>query len=176
MGQPFTVGRLYESQLRRVVLVGINPGAGSRASYKQERLAVLQRFRAGDDSALLEYALAAERDVPLWANQRFLNRVEGLGLGLSQVAFGNLALCATAGNKYPGTMLTRCFERHSSLAIAALRPHVVVLMGSAATAFVVGARTAAPDATVVPMLHFAHREGHDAEAATCATVRALLNS
>jgi hypothetical protein len=47
MAQPFTVGRDYWTRERRLVLVGLNPGAAKDGGYKQERRKVLERFRGG---------------------------------------------------------------------------------------------------------------------------------
>lgn len=117
--RPFTVGSRYWDAPRRVVIVGINPEAGSTdawktPAYKQARKLAIERFKAGDDGALAQYALDAEVDVPLWGNGKYMARIERLGLALPDIAMGDIALCATQSNKYPGDFLRRCFGTHTT--------------------------------------------------------------
>jgi hypothetical protein len=95
---------------------------------------------------------------------------------LEVLAFINIALCATKENKYPRTMLARCFALHTAALAEALRPEVVLLSGSATHSFASEFGLRLPAARVIPMLHYAHREGAYVEQQEHARVRAAIAS
>ena len=113
--------------------------------------------------------------MPNWGHGRFRTfYIEGLGLRLDEIAFANIAWCATSGNRYPQLMLTECFDRFTRRLIELLSPTHVLLSGSKTHAFTSKVRAAAPKADVIEMLHYAHREGHDKEKIELDRVRASL--
>ncbi|MEI7815514.1 MAG: hypothetical protein WCJ13_12105 [Coriobacteriia bacterium] len=177
IAQPRWVGPRYESAKRRVVVVMLNPGSGeSRRDGADERSRQLIRaFADGSGSldAVFEHQAA---DMPNWSRGRLLRfYIDGLGLPLDEIAFANVAWCATRGNRYPGPMLTRCFERHTRELLTILDPDVVLLSGSATHRFAERTRGLLPDSRVVPMLHYAHREGRSAEARELQRVRSEIS-
>jgi hypothetical protein len=176
MAQPFTVGANYEPG--GVAIIGINPGAGKDAGYKQERKQALIRFEAGDDSALTDYWAALAGDAERFWNPKYLARIRRLGLALDRIAVGNIALCATAGNSYPKSMLRSCWERHSMQMIEALSPSAIVLLGGADNMGEFESRLASKGGgrRIIRMAHFAHREGNAYEDAECERVRRLLRT
>jgi hypothetical protein len=174
--QPFSIGCDYWTTSFRVVVAGINPGAGKTANYKQARKHALERFASGDDAALSDYFRNAEVDVPNWGNRRFLDRLNRLELRLREITIGNIALCATAGDQYPTWMLEACFVQHATRWLAMLAPHMVVLMGSATGPFTHRIRALLPpESEVCKMAHFAHRKGHAFEDSECIAVRRRLD-
>jgi len=174
MAQPFSIGANYKAG--GVVVVGINPGAAKDGSYKEARKQALDRFAAGDDTALTDYWSALATDAERFWNPKYLARLRRLGLAIDRIAVGNIALCATANNRYPSWMLQNCWSRYSMPMIEALRPGAVVLMGGSSVMrdFELKLGGSNRGCLVVRMAHFAHREGHAYENAECERIRTLL--
>jgi hypothetical protein len=156
----------------------LNPGGGtSYSSLTNQRLtAVLDGFGKGQ-VAMREVFEQQELDMPNWGRKgQFLPfYTKGLGLELESIAFGNIAWCATQGDKYPGPMLDRCFERHTSVLLQTLAPNTVLLSGSSAHRFQGRIQALLPGCSVVTMRHYAHRDGAAAEAQELERVRWLLH-
>src|SRR5205814_7171906 len=133
-------------------------------------------FTAGDNSALTDYWAALTKDAERFWNPKYLARLHSLGLGVENIAVGNIALCATEHNEYPMSMLRDCWSRHSSQMIEALRPGLVVLMGREGVMqeFAMKLRASSLGDHVIRMAHFAHREGNAYEETECERVRKLL--
>jgi hypothetical protein len=100
--------------------------------------------------------------------------LNGLYLDQDEVAFANVAWCATRDNVYPGTMLRRCFVWHTRPLLEALGPHVVLAAGAKAQAFAREISELSSKPQMIPILHHAHREGHVASQRNLARVRSLL--
>jgi len=174
MAQPFSIGPNYKQG--GVAVVSINPGASKDGDYKEARKHALDRFAAGDDTALTDYWAMLAMDAERFWNPRYLARLRRLGLAVDRIAVGNIALCATANNKYPKWMLQNCWSRHSMPMIEALRPGTVILMGGSSVMRDFELKLAAFNRgyQVIRMAHFAHREGHAFEDAECERIRVLL--
>jgi hypothetical protein len=174
MAQPFSIGANY--QPGGVAVVSINPGAAKDGGYKEARKQALDRFAAGDDTALTDYWAALATDAKRFWNPKYLGRLNRLGLSIDRIAVGNIALCATANNKYPAWMLRNCWSRHSMPMIEALRPATVVFMGGSSVMrdFEWSLSATNRGYQVIRMAHFAHREGHFYENAECDRIRVLL--
>lgn len=174
MAQPFSIGAKYRPG--GVAVVGINPGGAKDGGYKEARKQALDRFAGGDDSALTAYWEALATDVERFWNPKYLARLRRLELPLDSLAVGNIALCATAHNKYPKSMLQNCWSRHSSQMIETLNPAIVILMGgeSVMREFKTKMGIRNPKHLVIRMAHFAHREGNAFEEKECEKVRKLL--
>ena len=174
MAQPFSIGTEYRSG--GVAVVSINPGAAKDAGYKEARKQALDRFKSGDNKALTEYWAALATDAENFWNPKYLARLRRLGLTIESIAVGNIALCATAENDYPQSMLQNCWSRHSSQMINALRPGVIILMGGESVMHEFAKKLGASDLghRVIRMAHFAHREGNVHEDMECERVRELL--
>lgn len=174
--QPFAVGKFY--QPGGVALVGINPGASMDGGYKEARRVALDRFAAGDVSALESYWDALATDADNYWNPKYLTRIRALGLQVDQLLVGNIALCATAGNKYPKLMLRNCWARHTEGFLAHFAPGTLVLMGASGTVdeFLVRIRRSFPSLRAIRIAHYAHREGQTYEQAECARVRNFLGT
>ena len=174
MAQPFSIGAKY--RLGGVAVVGINPGGAKDGGYKEVRKQALDRFAGGDDSALTAYWAALATDMERLWNPDYLARLRRLELAVDRIAVGNIALCATAHNEYPKSMLRNCWSRHSSQMIEKLSPGIVILMGreSVMVEFETKLGMRSPKPLVIRMAHFAHREGHVFEEIECERVRKLL--
>ncbi len=174
--QPFAVGSGYRKG--GVALVGINPGAAVDGGYKEARRVALDRFAAGETAALMVYWDALASDAANHWNPRYLARVRSLGLRVEELLVGNLALCATAENKYPKAMLRSCWERHSERFLAHFAPGTLVLMGAEGTVgeFLRKAQVLLPSLRAVRIAHYAHREGAAYEEAECVKVRSFLRA
>jgi len=137
---------------------------------------LLQDFAAQGGTLRAIFAHQAT-DMPNWGAGKFTAfYFNGLGLSVSEVAFANIAWCATRGNKYPASMLNRCFERHTLPLLRALCPDVVLLSGSSAHGFRPAIERGLPQATVIPMLHYAHRGGSNVDNAEFVRIRAIIGS
>jgi hypothetical protein len=174
--QPFTVGTHYKRG--GVALLGINPGAAVEGAYKEARRAALDRFSAGDDAALTEYWDSLAQDAQNFWNKKYLARVRSLGLQINSLLIGNIALCATASNKYPKAMLRNCWSHHTAGLLKHYAPGVLVIMGSEGTVgeFLRSAKAALPSLRAIRIAHYAHREGIAHEQAECARVRKFLGA
>ena len=174
--QPFTIGDEY--QPGGTAVVSINPGASADGGYKEARMHALTRFAAGEDTALPEYWSALAKDAENFWNSRYLARLRALGLEIARIAVGNIALCATEHNKYPGWMLRKCWKTHSFRMLETLQPRVVILMSSETVmqTFEVALNASSIGSRVVRMAHFAHREGNAFEAAECKRTKDFLGT
>ena len=172
--QPFAVARNY----RRggVAIIGINPGASTDGGYKEKRKHALDCFASGKDAALEEYWDALATDAEQSWNPRYLARLRSLKLDLDSLFTGNIALCATAENRYPKKLLRNCWELHTASVLKAYAPGVVVFMGSEGVIgeFVRSSQNLLPESSIVRMAHYAHRKGKAYEAQECARVMQVI--
>jgi len=187
VAQPRWVGNKYWSAHSRVVVVMLNPGSGeARDGSADTRSSELLKAFAQGRGSLAAIMRHQAGDMPNWGrllrtedgkpngHQFTTFYLNGLNLNLEEIAFANVAWCATSGNKYPTGMPSACFERHTQPLLALLAPDVVLLSGSATHRFAAPIKHDVPGAKVVPMMHYAHREGASIEAAELARVRAHL--
>lgn len=176
--QPRWVGPGYHAANPRVLVVMLNPGQGDGPQLEQNLVLkdLLHQYkrRAVPFSDVLAFQ---GKHMQAWGRPqgRFLPfYTTSLGLALESLSFLNIALCATKENKYPRHMLARCFAAHTSSVAVALQPDVVLLSGSATHVFLSEFSRRLPGAQVLPIMHYAHREGADAEASELARVRSAL--
>ena len=177
VAQPRWVGPRYWESPCRVAILMINPGRSPSGSAKAR--AFLVQIRAFRDGApTLRRILDGQREaMESWAHGRFRGfYIDGLGLQFEDLAFANVAWCATANNSYPRTMLDRCFELHTGPLLSILRPTVVLASGSRAHDFGEKVRAIWPQATVIKMMHYAHRKGRAAEQRELTRVRSELRT
>lgn len=181
IAQPRWVGPSYWASKPRVAIVMLNPGSGeTRGDSKHEdspekrSLRLLQSFASGEGSLSAVFEHQAH-DMPNWGNGRFVSfYLTGLSLQQKDLAFANVAWCATSGNKHPSAMLKRCFVLHTAKLLRALAPNLILLSGSGTHRFARGIQSFVPGARVISMFHYAHRKGADAEATELARVRQLI--
>jgi hypothetical protein len=173
--QPFAVGRGYRPG--GIAIVGINPGASMGGGYKERRKHALDKFAAGDEGALEEYWDALAEDAANYWNPRYLARLRALRVDLNALLVGNVALCATAENKYPKRMLRNCWGLHTASVLKTYAPGTLIFMGSSSVMdeFVLAAETALPTARVLRIAHYAHREGHVHEVEECERILKVLS-
>lgn len=166
---PRWIGEKYWGADFRILVLMCNPGEGLKYAESAERArGRLQQFRQGKE--MLSAILTNQR------NASWLHRyIDGLRLDVDEVAFANVAWCATTGNKYPRTVLHRCFERHTEPLLRLLCPKIVLAAGGDVQAFL-RVRDVLPGAPrVIPILHHAHRKGHKAERMELKRVRLELD-
>jgi len=174
--QPRLIGQSYWSCEKRVLILLINPGSGAarrdNADLAHRNLIAL--FRSGTGS-IDEIFRHQRDDIANWGRfvSFFINR---LGLNLSELALANIAWCGTDGNRYPLTMLERCFDRYTSALIRALKPNVILLSGTRVHRFQETLRAIAPNARLVLVPHYAHRERAAFEQAAAQRIRSELAS
>jgi len=175
IASPRWVGPKYWEANPRILILMLNPGSGDgRRDGKDAHFRnILHAFKNGSASLndIFEHQV---QDMPNWGNKgRFLKFYEeGLGLNLSDVAFGNIAWCPTKQNKYPSKMLARCFTTHTDSLIQILNPDVVLLSGKNTHHFEKDIQK--PNRRIIKTLHYAHRKGRDAQQKELARVRTLL--
>lgn len=161
LAQPRWVGSRYWESSFRVVILMLNPGQGKRKKLSIEQKKLLHSFRDGGDS--LDAVLKFQREgMEKWGKPpgRFLNFYrDGLGFDLEEIAFVNVAWCATEGNKYPKRMLDCCFSRHTTGLLEILEPRVVLASGVKTRRYAAGLS----DIPVIKLMHYAHRKGKEAE-------------
>ena len=178
MAQPRWVGPAYWRSQSRVLVVMLNPGSGeARTDSGDLRFnRLLQGYAAGAHSLSTLFQHQRE-DFPNWGRGRFLKfYTAGLGIQIDSLAFVNIAWCATRGNKYPDPMLNACYERHTLSVIQALAPAWALLSGSKVHRFAKRLGKKLPNAKCVPMLHYAHREGEQAERDELQRIRTLIRA
>jgi hypothetical protein len=86
-----------------------------------------------------------------------------------------VAWCGTAGNKYPRSMLRRCFEAHTGPLLRLLKPDIVLACGKGTHEFADSIRMLLPGVSVIETLHYAHCMGKAVERQELRQVRTALN-
>lgn len=176
MAQPRWVGPRYFETRPRILVVLLNPGSGegydkTLISAYLDHLLDYQQGRIG----LGELFVRQRDDMANWGRPpgRFLSFFEqGLGLNLDEIAFVNMAWCASASNRYPGRMLANCFHKHTVDLIKMLEPHGVFLSGTRVHTVSAEIRQLlGRDIRVVPLPHYAHRKGRQWEAEELERIR-----
>jgi hypothetical protein len=130
VAQPRWVGPKYWETAPRTVVLTINPGRSPKNStVAPEFLSQIRQFREG--TLPLQAILNGQRErMEFWGHGRFKRfYIDGLGLDFDNIAFANVAWCATADNSYPRSMLLRCFAKHTGPLLKVLRPDVVLCSG-----------------------------------------------
>jgi hypothetical protein len=176
VAQPRWVGTKYWQSKFRMAVLMLNPGQSREDERAKAFLARIRSFR--DGTTALRSVLEHQRDgMKLWGNSpgRFTGfYIDGLGLNLDEVAFANVAWCGTAENRYPRTMLERCFERHTAPLLDLLRPNVILASGGPTHRFAKRAAKLIPGTHVIKILHYAHREGRIVERKELLKIRSEL--
>jgi hypothetical protein len=116
------------------------------------------KFR--DGSIPLSDIFAPQRlDIPRWGHGRLTAfYLTGLALNLDDIAFANIAWCGTKGNKYPRTMLDRCFEKNTSRLLSILQPTTILVGGGQVKRFEGQIQKMLANVTIIRTLHYAHRK------------------
>lgn len=175
IAQPRYIGPKYWKAELRILVLMLNPGSGKNdAETNKVMRQRLYDYRARKLS--LERLFGLQRaDMKNWASGRFWKfYIEGLNLDVEVVAFANIAWCSTDGNKYPMSMLRRCYEQHTGELIEKLAPQVILFSGKYTLQLENCVRTSAPNAKFIPTMHYAHRKGHKATEVECTRVRHVL--
>lgn len=174
VAQPRWVGPRYWECPCRVVVLMLNPGQGRANERARESKRLLQGFR--DGAVDLDDIFKFQKEgMKLWGRPkgRFLDYYCGkLGLDLDEIAFANVAWCATEGNNYPRKMLDCCFNKHTARLFEILEPRVVLACGAKTRKY------AADFAgiTVIKLMHHAHRKGKVVEKKELERVRKELKA
>jgi hypothetical protein len=176
IAQPRWIGPQYFAASVRVLIVSLNPGAGNTPEKQRSNVPfrqVLHDYRDGRKTLrdLFEFQ---RQYIPRWGTPpgRFVRfYMDGLGLTLDEIALANIAWCADARNKWPGPMLSQCFRFHTGNLVAAIRPDVAILSGSGTHRYAPEIGGLVPTCRVVCTMHYAHREGKDAERTELQRVR-----
>ena len=178
VAQPRWVGPRYWDSPFRVAVLMLNPGHSRRDSGARQFLRLIHEFRNG--TTPLDKILEGQREsMESWGNPpgRFAGfYIDGLGLGFDDIAFANVAWCATAGNRYPGTMLDRCFDLHTGPLLKILQPAIVLASGRRVQGFSKKITAILPETTVITTMHYAHRKGRVPERRELARVRSALKT
>jgi hypothetical protein len=174
--QPRWIGPNYISQKVKIALILLNPGAGN-IPEKQEAnklfRQVLYKFKDGI-IGLRELFHYERQHIPKWGTPsgRFKQfYLTGLGLELNNIALANIAWCSNAHNKWPRQMLDQCFQLHTIKLLNILDTSVVILSGSATHHYESEIKHALPRCSVVKLMHYAHRKGHQKEQAELQRVK-----
>ena len=179
IAQPRWVGPRYWHSPKRILIVLLNPGSGEGRNDDADAKMYQELLEFRDRRTTLDAIFAHQaKDMPNWGRSgNFLPYyVAGLDLELDDLAFVNIAWCATAGNRYPSQMLSNCYDRFTSRLVAILSPRNVLLSGSKIPPSVYkNIRTNVPNAKLIPMMHYAHREGGLAQDEELRRVRARLS-
>lgn len=161
IAQPRWIGPTYWNSKPRVLVLMLNPGSGESRTDGADQVTrrLIRRFSLGHEPlrTVLDHLM---RDAKGWGRGRFEQFYsEDLGLAIDSIAFANVAWCSTRRNTYPPLMLEQCFSRHTKDLLRILDPQVVLLSGSGTHRFDSRIGKLLPQAKVISMLHFAHREG-----------------
>lgn len=163
IAQPRLVGSRYPESNPRIVIIAINPGAGGgkhdAANTRSRDLIRLFRSGEGELEAVFDHQRREMRNWDSYSGGFEHFYTEGLGLGLSieDLAFVNLAWCATLGNKYPTTMLRECIGRHTAPLLEILEPDVMLLSGTKTWGMRGELGAICNDALLVEIPHYAYR-------------------
>ena len=155
--QPRWVGPGYETSSKRILLVMLNPGEGSKSDHKstQRRQKTERKFKNRKCSVGQVFWHQAG-GMHSWGRGKFLRFCrDGLGLELFSVALGNIAWCSTKDNKYPQKMLDTCFKAHTQPLIVCLRPDIIILSGNEANNFSERIQSLLPKTKIIRVHHYA---------------------
>ncbi len=176
--QPRWVGPRYLTSSPRVAIVMLNPGGGGstrkRGNIEWNNLLGAYAQRAATFRDVLAFQ---KNHMESWGRPlgRFLRHyTSSLGLCLAEIAFVNVALCATKGNICPAAMRQACFSKFTSRLLEELSPNLILLASSRLRSFLEEIRRICPTAKLVPVLHHSHRKGRAAERASLAHARRLI--
>jgi len=172
LAQPRYIGPAYVDGHPKIAWIMINPGAGSANPADQSWRSVLMDYR-NEEASLDDVFTEQRKHIPAWRS--LLSFLGQHGLDVDSIALLNIAWCASKDNKYPKEMLSRCWDRHTSLWLAELAADIVILSGSPAHRFETQVNSLLPSSRVFKTFHYAHRP-IDAERATAraAEVRTQL--
>ena len=179
IAQPRWIGPGYWESRTRVLIVMINPGSGDgrQDGADAEMYRRLIAFRDDPAATLASVFEHQRRDMPNWGRRRWLKYyVDGLGLNIQEIAFANIAWCATQGNRYPLKMLSNCFKKFTAPLIELLSPRSILLSGSSVHGYKSNIQVIAPNARVICLMNHAHREGKIAEQNELDRVRKMLTA
>ena len=137
LAQPRWVGPAYWFAKPRIVILLINPGAGSHFAAKRNHCDRALLHEALRSKKLDTYLAQQRRNLGKWGRGKFWKFFfeSELELNPDAIALANIALCASRENRYPNKMLTTCFEQFSRRILFCLNPDVVLLCGSAVNRF-----------------------------------------
>ncbi len=176
VAQPRWMGPRYFGASVKVLIISLNPGAGNTPEKQRLHVPfrqVLHAYRDGRKTCQDLFAFQRQY-IPRWGTPpgRFVRfYMDGMGLTLDEVALANIAWCADAKNKWPGSMLSLCFHLHTGRLVAAIRPDVAILSGSGTHKYATEIERLVPRCRAVCTLHYAHRKNRDAERAELQRVR-----
>lgn len=158
MAQPRPIGRDYWKSEKRVVVVLLNPGKRKDKEYGL----ILDKYKKGVTSLenLFEFQY---KNMCEWG--RYPGHFYGfyfckLGLSMDQVAFVNIALCETEGNKYPSKVIQKCMKKFTLPLLESLKPNIILLSGLRVQALEEEIQKHIPNAGIVKVPHYAHRKGN----------------
>jgi hypothetical protein len=177
IAQPRWVGPSYWHSVEKILIIASNPGSGDNRTDSADKMMNnrLAAFRDNPGSDLHDLFQSQANDMRNWGRGRFWRYyIDGLRLNLDEIAFANVAWCATQGNKYPPQMLSKCFSRFTGRLITILAPKSILLSGSSVHRYQPAIQKLAPTARIISMMHYAHREGRNTEEIELKRVRALL--
>ena len=138
--------------------------AARPAIYRKARSSLVRRLiQARNDPA--------KQRIRRWLSDIDDERLSVFGLTPEDIALANVAWCATSGNRYPTSMLERCFTKHTSKLLDILQPHILLASGTPTRGFQSRIQELLPGSTVIPILHYAHRLGADVERRELAKIR-----
>ena len=152
--QPRYIGPRYAASSPRIAWLMINPGEGEEDPDNRSWRAVLTQYRGGE-ATLEEVFQVQRRFMPTW--NELMPFIAKHGLSVDRLALVNVAWCATVKNKYPGSMLTRCWTMHTAGWLKELAPEVVILSGTATYRFGAQMEQQLPGVRVLETFHYAHR-------------------
>lgn len=185
IAQPRWVGPGYWTARQRIAVLALNPGSGkyrenrggTRPETADERARRLLHSFADGTTPLEGIFDHQTQDMPNWGRGRFKSFFfHRLALDINATAFGNIAWCASQGDKYPPIMLRACFQRHTKELLRILNPHVVILSGDKAHKFRTEVQGLLPTARIECTIHYGHRKGYDREEAEVTRLLAALAS
>ena len=176
IAQPRWIGPQYYSSKPKILIILLNPGSGGDTRQANKRLLTLLEGYKDGKNTIDEIFEHQAQDIHNWGQGRFANfYLTGLDLSLQNIAFANVAWCASAGNSYPGQMLSECFNRHTSSLVQLLAPEVVILSGSNVYRYGEIIRRLSPNTQIISTLHYAHREGYYVERQELGRVKELIS-
>lgn len=175
IAQPRWVGPHYWNTSPRVAILMINPGKGSATAE------ILTLYRdARDGRCGIDEVLEHERQsMPEWGRPRgrfTAFYLDGIGLALDEIAFANIAWCATEKNRYPSSVLNRCFERHTKVLLKLLSPDILLVSGVRARVYRQKIQRVLPRSRIEPISHYAHRKGCHFSNTELGRVREVLDA
>jgi len=173
VAQPRWIGPRYFKAPKKILIITQYPGVGTpkKQQADDEFSKILHEYKDGTKTRQALFTFQ-KHSIPKWGRTKkgetkgsfFKFYMDGMELCLDEVAFVNIAWCATDNeNKHPAKMLSQCFTINTRELIKVIKPDVAILSGKNIHKYYSHIEAILPTCHVVQTWNYAHRKRLDDE-------------